>query len=142
MLGKVKVRTPQGVRKVTFFETLLIKERELAIQGDWRARKTMLEIGRWSMPEDVVEDLGVSLAEPSEADRAVLEWFEAELRERDRQGRRRGTRTRQHGRFGTDPASAETVALARERLLPMVILSFAVLNPTKPPLKPSCTFAP
>jgi hypothetical protein len=62
---------------------LVLKERELALQGDWRARKTMLELGRWAMPEEVVEEAGLAPPEASEADRSIIEWFESEVCEKN-----------------------------------------------------------
>ena len=84
LLEPVSVRLPSGPRKISVFEALYLKERDLAFSGDWRARKTMLELGRWALPEDVVEEVGLTPATDSEADRAILDWFEEEVRRKHR----------------------------------------------------------
>lgn len=84
LLERVTVRLPSGPKKLTVFEALLLKERDMAFSGDWRARKTMLELGRWSLPDDVLEDSGVAPATDPETDRAIIEWFEDEVRYKDR----------------------------------------------------------
>jgi hypothetical protein len=81
----VTVRLPSGSKKLSVFEALLLKERDLAFSGDWRARRTIFELGRWALPEDLLEEAGVSPAIDNETDRAILEWFEEELRHKDRQ---------------------------------------------------------
>jgi len=85
LLEPVTVRLPGGSRKLTVFEALLLRERDLAFSGDWRARKTMLELGRWALPDDVLEEAGVAPATDPETDRAILEWFEEEVRQQERQ---------------------------------------------------------
>jgi len=85
LLEPVTVRLPGGPRKLTVFEALLLRERDLAFSGDWRARKTMLELGRWALPDDVLEDAGVAPATDPETDRAIVEWFEEEVRQQERQ---------------------------------------------------------
>jgi hypothetical protein len=85
LLEPITVRLPTGQKRLSVFEALLLKERDLAFSGDWRARKTILEFGRWALPEDMLEDVGVAPASDAEADRAILEWFEEEVREKERQ---------------------------------------------------------
>ena len=80
LLESVTIRMPSGQKNVPVFLALLLQERDLAFQKDWRARKTMLEIGRWSLPDDVLEEAGVSPVTDPETDRAIIEWFEEELR--------------------------------------------------------------
>lgn len=88
LLEPVSVRLPSGPRKISAFEALYLKERDLAFSGDWRARKTMLELGRWALPEEVVEEAGLRPVTDSEVDRAILEWFEEEIRRKhDKEGR-------------------------------------------------------
>ena len=84
LLEPVSVRLPSGPRKISVFEALYLKERDLAFSGDWRARKTMLELGRWALPEEVVEEAGLRPVTDSEADRAILDWFEEEVRRKHR----------------------------------------------------------
>lgn len=84
LLEPVSVRLPTGPRKISVFEALYLKERDLAFSGDWRARKTMLELGRWALPEEVVEEAGLQPVTDSEADRAILDWFEEEVRQSKR----------------------------------------------------------
>ena len=85
LLEPVTVRLPTGPKKLTVFEALLLKERDLAFSEDWRARKTMLELGRWALPEDVLEEAGVAPSADTETDRAILAWFEDEVRQKDQQ---------------------------------------------------------
>lgn len=87
---RVQVRLPSGTKKLSVFEALVLKERDLAFGGDWRARKTVLELGRWAMPEDVLEEAGVVPVTNAETDRAILEWFEDEVREKDRNKQKSG----------------------------------------------------
>lgn len=90
LLERVTVRLPSGPKKLTVFEALLLKERDMAFSGDWRARKTMLELGRWSLPDDVLEDAGIAAATDPETDRAIIEWFEEEVRHKERHKREEG----------------------------------------------------
>jgi hypothetical protein len=78
----VKVRLPTGQRTLTVFQALLMKERDLAFSGDWRARKTMIELGRWALPEDVLQEAGVPAETSTETDQAILAWFEEEARQK------------------------------------------------------------
>lgn len=85
LLEGITVRLSSGSKKLTVFEALLLKERDLAFSGEWRARKTMLELGRWALPEDVLEDVGMAPSSSAETDLAILNWFEEEAREKERQ---------------------------------------------------------
>jgi hypothetical protein len=83
LLEPVTVRLPSGPKRMSVFEALVLKERDLAFNGDPRARKTMLELARWALPEDLLEDTGVVPATDSDVDRAILEWFEDEVRQKE-----------------------------------------------------------
>ena len=83
LLERVTVRLPSGSEKLTVFEALLLRERDMAFAGDWRARKTLLELARWALPEDVLEEAGITPSTDSETDRAILEWFEEEVRQKE-----------------------------------------------------------
>lgn len=79
------IRTAKGTKKVSIFHALLMKELELATKGDWRARKTILELGRLALPEESPDAVREADQPPGAADEAILDWFEGEVRERDRQ---------------------------------------------------------
>lgn len=83
LLEKTTVRESGRARRVTLYHALLLKEVQLAIAGDWRARKTMLELGRWALPEDNPLAGKPAGQDPSAADEAVIAWFESEVRARD-----------------------------------------------------------
>jgi hypothetical protein len=87
LLEPVTIRTPGGQRKVPMYLALLLQERDLAFQKEWRARKAMLEIGRWALAEDILEEAGVSTANDEETDRAIIEWFEEEIRLKELQNK-------------------------------------------------------
>lgn len=76
---KTTIKDGGVTRKVSLYHALLLKEMERALAGDWRARKMILELGRWALPE---EDPFTSASSPvNEAtDQAILEWFEEEVR--------------------------------------------------------------
>lgn len=90
LLEQVRVRLPSGSKTLSVFEPLLLQERDMAFSKDWRARKTMLELGRWALPEDALEEAGVKPATESETDQAILEWFEEEVRQKEKQKKKRG----------------------------------------------------
>jgi hypothetical protein len=80
---RISVRTPKGKRKIDYFEVLLLKERQLAMDGDWRARRTLLELGMKMLPNDEEGNPDVAIDQPfTETDQQILEWFESELRAR------------------------------------------------------------
>ena len=83
LLERVTVRLPSGSKKLSVFEALLLRERDMAFAGDWRARKTLLELARWALPDDVLEEAGITPSTDSETDRAILEWFEEEVRQKE-----------------------------------------------------------
>lgn len=76
---KTTVREGGRSRRVTLYNALLLKEVQLAFAGDWRARKTVLELGRWALPEESPHTDKSASASSSEADEAILAWFESEL---------------------------------------------------------------
>ncbi len=74
------VREGGRSRKVTLYHALLLKEVQMAFDGDWRARKTIIELGRWALPEENPLAGKPAAAVSSAADDAILSWFEDELR--------------------------------------------------------------
>ena len=80
LTAKTAIREGGRTRKVTLYHALLMKELEMAIGGDWRARKTILELGRWALPEEVPVPVGGTETGLKEADEAIIKWFEDELR--------------------------------------------------------------
>ena len=80
--AKTAVREGGRTRKVTLYHALLMKELEMAIGGDWRARKTILELGRWALPEEAFVPVGEVETGLKEADEAIIKWFEGELKAR------------------------------------------------------------
>jgi hypothetical protein len=80
--GKVTVREGGRPKKVTLFDALLLKEVEMAFNGDWRARNNVFALGRWALPEEDPIAATTSLLEQSETDRTVLAWFEGEVKAR------------------------------------------------------------
>lgn len=82
LAAKTAVREGGRTRKVTLYHALLMKELEMAIQGDWRARKTILELGRWALPEEAPVSVDSDQSERREADEAIIKWFESELKAR------------------------------------------------------------
>ena len=77
---KTSVREGGRSRKVTLYHALLLKEVQMAFDGDWRARKTVIELGRWALPEENPLAGKPAAAVSSAADDAILSWFEGELR--------------------------------------------------------------
>ena len=79
------IREKGRERKVTRFEAILLQELQLASQGDWRARKTVIELGLWALPEDEPEKPSSSGSrELSLTDEAIINWFENEAGTRPR----------------------------------------------------------
>ena len=79
---KVTVRSATGPRKVRLVEGLMRKEVELAVSGDWRARRTILELSKWALG-DIAETPGGERApapeELSPTDQAILDMFAEEI---------------------------------------------------------------
>lgn len=82
LAAKTTVREGGRARKVTLYQVLLMKELEMAVAGDWRARKTILELGRWALPEEAPVPVGEVDSGLKEADEAIIKWFEGELKAR------------------------------------------------------------
>ena len=78
--SKTTIRDGGRLRKVSLFQALLLKEVQAAFEGDWRARATVLALGRWALPDEELAPAAASASEQSATDRAVLDWFEAELK--------------------------------------------------------------
>jgi len=72
--------------KVSRYQALLLKEVQMAFGGDWRARRTVLEYGRWALPEESPQAPGDAAAEVSKTDDAILQWFEGEVRSKFQKG--------------------------------------------------------
>ena len=86
MCVSTAVRENGRERKITRFEAILLQELQLASQGDWRARKTVIELGLWALPEDEPDKPSSSGSrEPRLADEAIINWFENEAGTRGRQ---------------------------------------------------------
>lgn len=82
---KVNVRTAKGAKKVALLEALLRKEAELAANGDWRARKTIIDLCRWSMTEPTEGPGAARSVEPepdhmAETTQAILDLYAEEIR--------------------------------------------------------------
>lgn len=86
LAAKTTVREGGRARKVTIYQALLMKELEMAAAGDWRARKTILELGRWALPEEAPVPVGEVDSGLKEADEAIIKWFEGELKARPDSG--------------------------------------------------------
>lgn len=80
---KMAIREKGATRKVTLFQALLLKEVEIAFAGDRHARKTVLELGRWALPEESPGAAAGQAVATDATDEAILAWFENELRARD-----------------------------------------------------------
>ncbi len=80
MLSKpTPVRFGGKTKVVPLFDALLLKEVELAANGDWRARKTVLDLARWALPEEVP---GTKNHEATTTDDSILSWFTGEVEAR------------------------------------------------------------
>ena len=82
---KTEIRTTKGKRKVTIYEALLKQELQHASEGDFRARKTLIELGRWALLEENPETTRHTASPPSEVDQAILDWFADDVRAMDEQ---------------------------------------------------------
>ena len=56
----VDVKTSRGATKVAIFEALVKKEVALAADGDWRARRTVFELGKWALADNAGDTRGDS----------------------------------------------------------------------------------
>lgn len=73
------VRSGGKTKSIPPFFALVLEEIELAANGDWRARKTVLDLARWALPEDVP---GTKHHEPTTADDSILQSFTGEVEAR------------------------------------------------------------
>jgi hypothetical protein len=76
------IRDGGRTRKVSLYQALLLKEARMAVEGDWRARKTVFDMGRWALPDESPQPLREVAAEANEIDRAILDWFAQEVLEK------------------------------------------------------------
>jgi hypothetical protein len=84
--GSVDVQTAKGRKKIGIFDALIKKEIVLAVDGDWRARRTMFELARWALGDssEGPQLLGaVAPDELTDAGRVIIDWFADEIRARD-----------------------------------------------------------
>ena len=80
LLTKMVVREGGKTRKLTYYHALLMKEGQLAAEGDWRARRTMLELGRWALPDEAPSQAHATASDTDAADEAIIKYFEEEAR--------------------------------------------------------------
>lgn len=86
LASRINVQTARGSRKVAIFEALLKKEVSLAAEGDWRARRTVFELGKWALGESAelpLEADAASAENLTETGRAIIDWFTDEITSRD-----------------------------------------------------------
>lgn len=76
---KTTIKDGGKTRKATLFEALFLKEVQKAFEGDWRARRTAIELGRWALPEDHPLAANSSSRDSSETDEAILDWFKGQV---------------------------------------------------------------
>lgn len=86
LTGKTTIRDRGRPRTVTLFQALLLKELQLAVDGDWRARQAMLTLGRWALPEELPESGKVEVSNATKTDQQILDWFAAEVLARAKDG--------------------------------------------------------
>ena len=80
------IREKGRQRMVSRWEAVLLRELQLASEGEWRARKTIIELGRWALPEDEPGRAAASSpGEVSAVDQAIIDWFETEAASRKRE---------------------------------------------------------
>ena len=80
------VPTSRGSKKITIYQGLVKREISLASEGDHRARKTLLELGRWALEESADAPVLANQKTPAEssvASQAIIDWFTEEVRTRD-----------------------------------------------------------
>lgn len=77
--AKTPIRENGRQRMVTRWEAVVLRELQLASEGEWRARKTIIELGRWAFPEaEPGKSVSTSFEEISAVDLGILDWFESE----------------------------------------------------------------
>lgn len=85
LMQKVQIRDGGKTRTVTRIEAHLLKESKLAFEGDWRARRTVIDIGREVLSEEHPLAAKSASGEPDKTDEAILAWFESELMARNKE---------------------------------------------------------
>jgi hypothetical protein len=75
------IRDGGRTRKVSLYQALLLKEVQMAFGSDWRARRTVLELGRWALPEESPQAPNDAVGEVSKTDDAILAWYAQEVLE-------------------------------------------------------------
>lgn len=79
---RIETKTAKGPKKLGFLEALIKKEVALAADGDWRARKTIFELAKWSHGESADEPLAPNLLSKediTETGEAIIAWFKDEV---------------------------------------------------------------
>jgi hypothetical protein len=84
----IHATTEKGRKKISIFEALVKKEIQLAADGDWRARRTVIDLAKWALAEvnpnaDTDQPVDGSPHELTDAGRSIIEWFEQDIRTRD-----------------------------------------------------------
>ena len=84
--AKITVRENGRLKTVSVYEAMLLMERQLASEGDWRARRTILELGRGAFADDTsgspVAPGTAPGVERNATDEAIIAWFEEEVAQR------------------------------------------------------------
>lgn len=83
----IEIQTARGPKKVAIFEALLKKEVSMAAEGDWRARRTVFELGKWALGDTVDQPFSAHASAPEEltaTGQAIIEWFKDEITEQSR----------------------------------------------------------
>lgn len=81
--ARTNVQIGRGEKRVVIFEALVRKEVSLAAEGDWRARRTVFELGKWALSEGSqlpLEAVSTSPEELTDTGQAILDWFADEVR--------------------------------------------------------------
>ncbi|MET3760056.1 hypothetical protein ABIB28_000580 [Sphingomonas sp. UYEF23] len=84
---RIEIKSAKGPKKVRIFEALLKKEVSLAAEGDWRARKTVFDLGKWALGDSIELPLTPEASSPeqlTETGQAIIAWFKDEITEQSR----------------------------------------------------------
>lgn len=79
---RIEIQTAKGPKKVAIFEALLKKEVSLAAEGDWRARKTVFDLGKWALGDGADQPFKPDLSAPEDltaTGQAIIAWFKDEI---------------------------------------------------------------
>lgn len=80
LLTKMVVREGGKTRRLSYYHALLMKEGQLAAEGDWRARRTMIELGKWALADVTPSERGEATAsETAAVDEVIIKWLEEEV---------------------------------------------------------------